>query len=618
MKKFLIGVIVVVFLAAAAVAALAAFILTYDINGQRPLIESKISQAVGHPATISRVHWKLGLGVTVQVDGFKINDETRASGAPLLECARLEAAIDLVPLLWGNLRLGTILLVDPRAEIIRTPDGQFVVRGVDLPQASPSRPQTAAETTPQTAVSVKSGPKLQSVHINKLKIENGRIRFTDQNPEFPLKLDVQKVDLSLDNITLDGAAFDISAALVGPDRNFDAKGSIDGISLNRPRISRASVHADLGAVDLVELERQIPKSREWAIGPALDGKLTLEVPEALFAANQMERLDSRLRLENGIFQTASLRSPVRDIQLDAGVDTETLNLRNFSAQFFGGGLKASGTVNDYMKTPRSRLKAALKDIHLADALAAAGQTTRLDGVFSADFDGTAAGTTWDQISRTLSGKGSFILNNGVILNGNPLKELLSKLSVIPGFDDAVQKQVPESVKNRINAPTTPILKPLQHNFVITDGIMRLDHISVPTELFNVESDMVVDLRGQISGTGSFIIGQAVTQPIIEGASELSYLASGDGIISIPVRYAISKQAFSILPDLGSFSARAVMEKGQALIQGFMDKALQKTPDPASVAPAQDGVDTGAGTAQPQSSSPLADLLRSEIEKLRER
>jgi hypothetical protein len=331
--------------------------------------------------------------------------------------------------------------------------------------------------------------------------------------------------------------------------------------------------------------------------------------KAQITPNQPLIFIASTELANGQFSWAKLSEPVTDIKLLANANDRQLDVKKAQLSLFGGAADAKMVVNEIQSTqPQGRVEFKVENIDFARATSSPGRSARLNGKLATNFNGGFTGKSGDEITQTLSGRGAFVLQDGVILDANPLRDVLEKLKVIPGVAEGLDKHLPEAVRKRMLLPNTPLLEPIKNEFEIRNGQIYLQKLILPTEFFVVQSDVVVGLNGNVSGTGSFIIGPVVSNAIAQGSDLTQALADKDGTISLPVKFGYESGRFWIVPDLRKFSVNALATQGQALLEDFLSKS--RDADPSQTAP----VDSNTATSSQGAGSSLRDLL---LDKLNE-
>ena len=120
LKKIFLILFVLIFLVAIAVAI---FIFTFDLNRYKNLTEQKLSLLLGRPVTIESMHTKLSLVPTITINGFKIlNNEPFQGKSPLLSIQKMDAELELAPLLTYNINIHKVSLDKATINLLKAAD----------------------------------------------------------------------------------------------------------------------------------------------------------------------------------------------------------------------------------------------------------------------------------------------------------------------------------------------------------------------------------------------------------------------------------------------------------------------------------------------------------------
>jgi uncharacterized protein (TIGR02099 family) len=128
--------------AGAAVVVLLAILFTIarvmlpDVAGRKAEIEQRLGQMSEHRVRIERLgtFWD-GLSPGLDAQGVAILARDQKSTVVRLE--RIKASLALVPLLWGEVRVSTLILVQPRLALERRADRRYQIRGFDPLEPTP-------------------------------------------------------------------------------------------------------------------------------------------------------------------------------------------------------------------------------------------------------------------------------------------------------------------------------------------------------------------------------------------------------------------------------------------------------------------------------------------------
>lgn len=563
MKKFLL---ILSILTGLCLAGLALFVATYDINKLKPILTEKLSEAVGNPVTIGHLTLRLGLGVSLGIDDFLISE----NNVPVLEASQVWGSIKLIPLLQKKIQVGTIQLINPKLRLQKDLNQIIQVQGISIKSKPDDTNTSNTSSTENTSKSTAIDSLDFSIH--RIEIRNGEISYQDLSASGPMRVDLKKLDVTLTNVSPTGTiGFDIATAAFSDAQNVRAKGSLSDALSEKRTLTHFSSEINLNEMDFKQAFEDIPVLKTASLRSDIKGVARITAEKVV--VNHMGRLElnGSALLEGGHIHLDSLQDPFTDIAIYIVATPSTITLEKFSSNLLGGSITLKASTSDYSSNPNTNLDLRLENLSVKDALRAANQAVRLDGQLSLNFKGTAVGKEWDDISKTLNGAGDFILKKGVLLDANPIKEMLNKLNFIPGFEETVNKQIPEILKAKIDAPNTPILKPLAHDFKIENGAVYLNGFELPTELFTLQSDMAVKLSGHASGRGKFIFGQELGDHLKKGSAELSMLSNQKGALSIPIRFEAGNEGFLIFPELGDLGLNQIISKGRELLSGLFSQ-----------------------------------------------
>ena len=142
---------------------------------------------------------------------------------------------------------------------------------------------------------------------------------------------------------------------------------------------------------------------------------------------------------------------------------------------------------------RGEFQAVLSDADLAQLVpqSAASSEPAPAGNLSADFKGALAGPD-------LSGTGRISVKNGEIRNLNVVREILAKLSLIPGLSDKLMSRLSEDYREKLKQNDTRFA-PIDIPFRLGGGVLAADKINVSSENFQIYGAAQAVLSGPLSG-----------------------------------------------------------------------------------------------------------------------
>src|SRR6185312_1186530 len=172
--------------------AVAALALPLFVNAStlRPVLESKLSAALGRKVQVAELHLALFSG-GVAADGLSISDDPAFGPAPFIQAKAVKVSVSLLPLIFSHtLDVQGITIEDPQIVLIQSPAGRWNYSSLGSQSAAPP----AAAQKPAAPAS--SGGEEAS--IGRIRISGGRFSVT-QGDKHPLVL--QDVDFEMKNVS---------------------------------------------------------------------------------------------------------------------------------------------------------------------------------------------------------------------------------------------------------------------------------------------------------------------------------------------------------------------------------------------------------------------------------
>src|SRR5271165_5034437 len=139
-KIILIGAIAVgaLSLIVAAVLIYALTDLNSIIASRQKLLLDKVSEAVGRPVEMQQIKASLGWGVTVAISGVKIADDPAFSQLPFVAANQVSGAVELLPLLGGEVKVTRLVFDHPEIRVLRDAQGQLNVSTIGQGKQKPA------------------------------------------------------------------------------------------------------------------------------------------------------------------------------------------------------------------------------------------------------------------------------------------------------------------------------------------------------------------------------------------------------------------------------------------------------------------------------------------------
>jgi uncharacterized protein YhdP len=282
------------------------FIATFDADRYRPLLVSRLQEAVGRPVTLERLSLGWRNGIAVQLHRLAIADEGPRAAEPLLQVDSASALVRLWPLVRKEIQVASVTLSRPRVHLVRDAQGRINLLGL-IAVASP-----AAGAAPQTA----GGPSPGSFNIGSFRLDDGTLRWTDLSASPPTEVWMDEVVLLVRNIAPgEPMDIDLKAALGAKRQNLALSGR-----LTLPEGGQAgSLEQGRLTIEGLALQQVLPPRQPGApqlqgtLGIAVEGTApTLEaarVRETVTAGGRLTLTDARvanLNVLRAIFEKMSM------------------------------------------------------------------------------------------------------------------------------------------------------------------------------------------------------------------------------------------------------------------------------------------------------------------------
>ena len=555
MKKILVAVAVLVLLLAL---GLAVFLATFDADRYRPVLVQKISETFGHPVRLGKISLGWRGGIALELNDLQAYPGTQAEGEPALRVEKTALVLQLLPLFLGSVQLGSVTLVRPAAHVVREPGGNITLEGITPPPAG------GASAGPARAV-----PFL----IRLLEVQDGTLQITDRSVQPPLSLAIRKADLSLRNVSLTGPiSVRARLALFRADPNIRFTGLVILPVGQRPAgLKDADFQVDLSGWNQEELVRAFPAIQALGLKEGMAGELQIAANAVSLDLKTLDQVNAHVRLKKGRFSLEQLSQPVQEVDADADLHGNRLELRHVSGKLGTGSFSGVGTLDQIFTQMGGALQGELKAVPMEWFFppAVPGQPA-LSGRLTASFQGSFRGATAAEMAQSFSGETDIHLDDGRVARFNLLREVFGRLTVIPGLMEKLLTRLPESYREKLNAPDT-LLRPVEVKMVVAGDQLTCDQFRVATDTLELEGSGRARMDGSLSIPARVKIEPQLSVAILHSVEELRFLADEQGRLVIPVEIQGKLPQVAVLPDVSAVGQEAV----GTLLEKLLDKKLRK-------------------------------------------
>jgi AsmA protein len=450
MKKlaYITGGLVLIVVAVFAVAAI--ILATVNPDNYKDEIAQFAQNATGRQLTLGgpvSLSFFPVLGFTVS--DVQISNPPNFQGAPLADIAELQAGVEILPLLGGNIRFNTIRAVNPDITILRKTNGET---NLGFSQSAQTRENTG-------------GSNSFTFRADDIEISGGSVRYKDMASNEAYL--IENLNFSMSSLLFgESVEATLSGIMSGPAMrtDFDARANIvigdtlSVIDINDVEIHlratesetslniRGNMQVDLQSQRLsfenITLESvgtmaQAGGAYEWGSNPALQFDLIsekidvdhimasfggAEKPQdtsAPFDFNMpvefMRGLDVNADINIGTLSMMNL--DITDLALAARTQNNQIVFNPVTFDFYGGQYDGRTTLDPSGSVLTVSEKGTLENVNLGEALQAWFGRDVLSGTATITYNLRSAGNSFQTQIGNLGGTASFTMGEGEIQYG---------------------------------------------------------------------------------------------------------------------------------------------------------------------------------------------------------
>lgn len=561
MKKLII-ILLIIFVVAAA--GIGIFIASFDINRFKPMVEEKVEEALGNPARIGSLFLGWDGGLAVGLRDLQVFEAGASPDEAALSVRLARAVLELGPLMKKEIKFASIVIKAPSLHAVKAQDGSFKVRGIDFNKKEEKKPGAETGGASEGAA---------AFFIGEVRIQDGVVRVTDRSFSPPVDIFLKDIDFSLKNVSLDRPmSLALQIAVFAEEQNAKARGKISLPQGEKPGLlSDFSLDVDLARLDSAQLRKQIPQLKDLKFKEDLAGKLRVSVPRMDLGGNAASDIEAQIGLSEGRIFLEDSPSAFDAIELEAIAQGERFVLNKLQSEFAGGRVQAQGQ-SEYKK-PNAPMSFAFNasDLKVQQLAPQKGPgKPSVKGRLWLEFQGRGLGSNRDAVSQTLQGQGKITLREGVLVNVNVLRDVLKKMSAIPGLSEGLERHLTPNYRERLNESDT-VLTPIEIPVVVRDGILYLNNFALATNDVRMRGNGRISLTGAVEASAILNIHPDLSQALMRSVNTLQYVMNQQGEIEIPVALKGTLSELKVVPDMNYILNRVVSTKGQELISDLLTK-----------------------------------------------
>ncbi len=562
------------------------FVATFDADRYRPFLQKEAQKILGQQVEIGKISLGWRSGPALEVKGFSVASDN-PSEKPILAAELLGAQMDWAPLLQGRIEVSSIFVNKPRLHLIRRSDGSIKI----FENAGTSD----ASGGPAAALSL----LIESVHIR-----DGEISFRDQSLPGGEELVLRDLDIKLTDVSLGRPVpLEAKASLLSPVQNLRLSGEVQYfVNEQALGLQNFRLETDLRDLEAAEIARVYPDARKSLAGMSWQGQLSAVLDALKLSAEQPPEPRIKVSLRQGELRLPGA-APLQN--LDAGVvaTSRDILLEGFSADFAGGRIGGSGELKLMKPEPQGSFKAVVSGVDLERLAPASQGEPQPSGLLTLNIKGDFWGTDPVRLQQTLSGQGEILIKDGKIRNLNVIREIMQKLSIVPGLVKRLQERLPASYQEKLERRDT-LFAPIQIPFVLASGRINFPEIQIFSESFAITGNAQFDLaKNYLTAPMTLVMDPDLSAAFIRSVEELQYLTDRDGRLAVPFLAQGVAPDIRVQPDIPYITSRLAVAKTQEVLSGLFEKKRS-----ASTGQTPQDTPVQEGTSKPAAQEPAQMLF----------
>lgn len=589
------------------------------LNDNRAWVEQQAESALGRPLSLGKMGLTLWGGLGATISDLEIADDPAFSEEPFVEASAVRVNVALWPALFGRIEVREIVLERPVVRVIRARSGMnFETLGA----ATSSRSDTTAGSEEDEGAAVGDAGRALAVVVALVRIEDGRISYTDRTVTPASTQMVRLLDLGLTGVgTAEPARIEFAAAVLGSsDQNVRLAGAVGPVGLASARdfgglsvdlslrggpLAVADLPAPLeirgkarGDLDDLRVDLRLSLATLEAgasgtvnVGPPLVAELKIDAQSPDLALVSLgiadtdvrdpEKLrdlkaEGRLTIADGAPQfdgELRMAGSVRDIPFERFVahvelKDDVARLSRVEIGVFGGTYEGAARY-DFRnpRNPRFEARQKLSDLEITEILASRvpDSAGRMTGRLSGRLQVAGGGANSDEVRASLKGDGEVSVQDGVLRGVNLPEEILRSLTGVGGLTSLLPDDLRVKYGDVLSAEDTPF-EELSASVVIGNRAVTTDDALIAARDYRLRSEGSLDFDGEMDFATTFVASEKLTGDVIQSVREVRHITNSDGRLEIPV------QISGVLPDVSVEPDRAFLAR--SVTRGAIGKGLE--------------------------------------------
>ena len=202
--------------------------------------------------------------------------------------------------------------------------------------------------------------------------------------------------------------------------------------------------------------------------------------------------------------------------------------------FLNAKFKSNGTFDLSGDVPKFQMDTDLTGVSVTELAKTFLNPTEypLVGVSTIKLAFKGVGRGWEEISKTIEGKGSVEIKEGGIKNVNIADSVVGGITGVPGLTNFISTDTKEKYPSVFKSRDTNF-----YNFTtpisIKDGKVNMDNINISSKDCDIKGKGYVGLDGSMDMNGVVALSSDMSEHLVEQKDLIKYLKNQNGNVEIP-------------------------------------------------------------------------------------
>ncbi|MCU0651046.1 MAG: AsmA family protein [Candidatus Omnitrophica bacterium] len=596
---------------------LVAFVKFYDFNKHKPAIIQQANSALGRDINFEKISLDISFaqGLSLKISDLRIAEDPVFGNEDFMSVKNISLGISPMSyILFRKINILKVLIDSPRVKIIRLKDGRINAAGLGSRsgQAGAGSEQSAPGSSPAgdqrnaghaAAGSASPAFALPDIAVSYLRIDSAKVTYVDRSFDPAFSLDIPELYVSLSNISMtDPFPFIVEASFISDSRNIKLEGRAQfNAATGEITISGLKAGTDLSDIKIAKIPETLPQAKGAVLPEILEGIIDARFDTLTAGPNGLSALKASVSAAKGIAQFKELVAPIKNIAIAATLTQSDIILDNAYFTIGTGMVRSSGVVNGYQAKQTYSVSADIDNIKIQSLVVQDKAPVKAEGTVSGTVKLNGEGLTPEGLKSDISGTADIAIAKPKLKDLNVLREVLNKISVLPGLSQSIEMSLPEKYRQKLELKDTSF-EDIKLPVGISNGRIVLADTKIASEDFVFQGGAVADMGGAYSIEGAVLLSNELSAATAGSVPQMKYLLNESDQIYIPVKVSGSAGQVKIDVDAAYIGRKLLENQAKQQIFKAVDKFLG-----AKEEPAQSGDQTGQQETE-SDQSPVKDTI----------